>query len=87
MKDTIALQVQEENARIARVEALRAKFAKAAQEKALGASLFSEPNEEITWAADEVMGNDHVSSPPSTTHRGTEFVQENFQTLRATGQR
>jgi hypothetical protein len=56
------------------VEALRAKFAKAAQEKALGASLFSEPNKEITWATDEVMGNAHVSSPPSTTRRGTEFV-------------
>jgi hypothetical protein len=74
MEDTIALQAQEENARVARVEALHAKFAKAAQERALGASLFSEPNKEITLAADEVMSNAHVSSPPSTTCPGTEFV-------------
>jgi hypothetical protein len=66
MEDAIALQVQEENTRVARVEALHAKIAKAAQEKALGASLHPEPNKEIMWAADEVMCNAHVSSPPST---------------------
>ncbi len=74
MEDTIALQAQEEKACVARVGALCAKFAKAAQEKALGASLFSEPNKKIMWAVDEVMGNAHVSSSPSTTCRGTEFV-------------
>ncbi len=66
MEDTIALQAQEENARVARVEALHAKFAQVAQEKVLGTSLHPEPNKEITWAADEVMCDAHVSSPPST---------------------
>ncbi len=58
--------MQEDNASVARVEALCAKFAQVAQKKALGTSLRPEPNKEITWAVNEVMCNAHMSSPPST---------------------